>query len=346
MRLGIIARSDNTGLGNQTKELVEMLQPDKVLLINSTPFNKNQQFPERYNNYDVTTSIGFLNSRVAQNFIQSVDVVLTCETFYSNAFVQMAKKNNVKTVLQYNYEFLDYLQNNDMPLPDILLAPSQWNIEDVISKFGSRCEVKFLPPPTDPSKFTKAREANGNKTKRILHVAGKIAHNDRNGTQTVIEMMKYSKANYELVIASQSLIDPIDDPRVTIDYGNKLTNEELYLGYDALILPRRYAGLCLPMNEALVSGLPVFMTDISPNNKILPPEWLVPARHLGSFMTRTNIDYYEADPKALAELVDKYIESEQEKEKAKAVEISKMFYPENLLGKYQAILFSQYPNQN
>ena len=35
MRLGIIARSDNTGLGNQTRELVNMLNPDKILLINS-----------------------------------------------------------------------------------------------------------------------------------------------------------------------------------------------------------------------------------------------------------------------------------------------------------------------
>jgi DNA polymerase I-like protein with 3'-5' exonuclease and polymerase domains len=31
------------------------------------------------------------------------------------------------------------------------------------------------------------------------------------------------------------------------------------------------------MNEALLSGLPVIMTDVSPNNTILPPEWLVEA---------------------------------------------------------------------
>ena len=36
MRLGIIARSDNTGLGNQTRELVNMLNPNKILLINSS----------------------------------------------------------------------------------------------------------------------------------------------------------------------------------------------------------------------------------------------------------------------------------------------------------------------
>ena len=40
MRLGIIARSDNTGLGNQTRELVNMLNPDKILLIDSTTLIK------------------------------------------------------------------------------------------------------------------------------------------------------------------------------------------------------------------------------------------------------------------------------------------------------------------
>ena len=42
MTLGIIARSDNTGLGNQTRELVKMLNPDKILLIDSKHFNGNK----------------------------------------------------------------------------------------------------------------------------------------------------------------------------------------------------------------------------------------------------------------------------------------------------------------
>ena len=53
MRLGIIARSDNTGLGNQTMELVKMLNPDKILLINSQFFNNNQQHPGWYKDYNV-----------------------------------------------------------------------------------------------------------------------------------------------------------------------------------------------------------------------------------------------------------------------------------------------------
>ena len=338
MRLGIIARSDNTGLGNQTKELVDMLNPDKVLLIDSRPFNKNQQHPEKYSRYNVQINPGFLTTRAMQSFMTNLDVVLTCETFYSNAFTNIAKRKGIKTVLQYNYEFLDYLQNESLMLPDVLLGPSEWNIDKVINQFGNRSLVKFLPPPTNPDNFKNARELNAKTNKRILHVAGKIAHNDRNGTQTVLDMMKYSTADYELVIASQTPLEGISDSRVTIDYDNKLTNEELYMGYDAMILPRRYAGLCLPMNEALISGLPVFMTDVSPNNKILPPEWLVPAKSLGSFMTRTQIEYYEGDAKSLASLVDNYVNSDQTQYKQQALEIGKMFYPETLREEYYKVL--------
>ena len=57
MRLGIIARCDNTGLGNQTKELVNMLNPDKILLIDSAFFNNNKQHPEWYKGYDVIKTL-------------------------------------------------------------------------------------------------------------------------------------------------------------------------------------------------------------------------------------------------------------------------------------------------
>jgi glycosyltransferase involved in cell wall biosynthesis len=73
-----------------------------------------------------------------------------------------------------------------------------------------------------------------------------------------------------------------------------------------MILPRRYAGLCLPMNEALISGLPVFMTDISPNNQILPKDWLVKSDKIGEFKTKLMVDIYEASQEKLAKSIDNY----------------------------------------
>jgi len=342
MRLGIIARSDKTGLGNQTRELVKMLNPTKILLIDSSHFNGNKQHPEWYSEYNVTTTkYGMASKEEASKFLNDLDVVISCETFYHNSFINMAKKRKVKTILQYNYEFLDYLVNPDVELPDILVSPSLWNFEDVVNKFSDRAKVIHLPPPTSVELFANAKNINISKThKKILHIGGKAAVKDRNGTNTVIEMLNYSKADYELVIKSQTPLDiKYDDPRLTIDTSNPETRESLYEGYDTMILPRRYAGLCLPMNEALLASLPVFMTNISPNNSILPEQWLVDSKKIDRLMTRTMLDVYEGDAKMLAKLVDDYYDSDIFLNKSKAFDIGiNNFSNETLYQKYQDLL--------
>ena len=309
MRLGIIARSDNTGLGNQTRELVNMLNPDKILLINSRLFNQNKQHPEWYEGYNYQTTIkGFPTTNEILEFLKGIDVVISCELFYNPKFVDLAKSRGIKTILQYNYEFLDYLANPNQTLPDVLVAPSLWNFEDVVDRFGDKTSVVHLPPPTDINLFSQAREINKSKThKRLLHIAGKAAVKDRNGTNTVIEMLNYSSGDYELVVKTQSKLNiKCNDQRLTIDASSPDSHQSLYEGFDAMILPRRYAGLCLPMNEALISALPVFMTNISPNNKVLPNKWLFNSTKIDQLQTRTMLDVYDGDARMLGKLVDDY----------------------------------------
>jgi hypothetical protein len=343
MRLGIIARSDNTGLGNQTRNLVNMLEPDRILLIDSTPFNENKQHPEWYFGYDcITTSQGFATREEIVRFLDGLDVVLTCESFYSSMFLSLAHKRNVKTILQYNYEFLDLVVDPNQRMPSILLSPSVWNIEQVEKVLGDLTKVVYLPPPIDPVAFSSQREINMSKThNRILHIAGKFASKDRNGTSTVIDMLKYSSADYELVIKSQTPIETdYNDSRLTIDVSNTENHADLYSGYDAMVLPRRYAGLCLPMNEALMSALPVFMTDISPNNFILPVEWLIESKKIDRLLTRMTLDVYGADPIKLAKRIDDYVNNiDKEKEKKKAYDIGMQnFYVDTLKGKYLSVI--------
>ena len=310
MKLGIIARSDNTGLGNQTMELVKMLNPDKILLINSQFFNNNKQHPEWYKGYNVIeTRKGMPKTSEIIEFLEGLDVVISCETFYHLELVDRAKKQGTKTILQYNYELFGNLANPEWTLPDVLLAPSIWNLDVVVQKFGSKTKVMHLPPPTDQSLFNEAREINLSKDhKRILHIAGKKAAKDRNGTESILEMIKYSKEDYELVIKSQTPLNLIcKDPRVKIEIGDPDNRQDMYTGFDAMVLPRRYAGLCLPMNEALMSALPVFMTDISPNNAILPDKWLAESKKIDSFRTKSMVDVYDVKPERLAKIIDKYI---------------------------------------
>ncbi len=341
MTFGIIARCDNTGLGNQTRDLVRMLNPDRILLVNSAKFNNNKQYPEWYDGYNVTMTNGFPTKQEVAMFMDGLNSVLTCETFYHPHFINLAQRRKVKTLMQYNYEFLDHLNKPDMPLPTYMISPSYWKVDETIAKFGNDTKVVHIPPPIYLDDFKPARENNMSKDhKRILHIGGKAASQDRNGTQTVIDMLRHSKADYELVIRSQSELNiNYKDSRLTVEIGNIDSRSEMYNGFDAMIMPRRYAGLCLPMNEALVSGLPVFMTDISPNNQILPRDWLVSSSKVSTLMTRVKLDVYEADVRELAKKIDRYINSDKKLQKEKALTIGfENFDPSILKDQYLQIL--------
>jgi glycosyltransferase involved in cell wall biosynthesis len=253
-----------------------------------------------------------------------------------------ARQQGTKTILQYNYELFGNLTNPNWSLPDVLLSPSLWNIEIVKEKFGSVCDVIHLPPPTNESLFNKAKDNNLSKDhNRILHIAGKKAAKDRNGTESIFEMIKHSKEDYELVIKSQTPLNPnCKDSRVKIEIGNPASRENMYDGFDAMILPRRYAGLCLPMNEAPMSALPVFMTNVSPNNKILPEDWLVESTKIGSFRTKSMVDIYDIAPDKFANIVDGYIKNNNKKEfKEKALSIGlENFSIDKLKQKYLEII--------
>ncbi|MFM7978890.1 MAG: hypothetical protein ACKPKO_06200, partial [Candidatus Fonsibacter sp.] len=86
------------------------------------------------------------------------------------------------------------------------------------------------------------------------------------------------------------------------------------------------------------SGLPVFMTDLSPNNQVLPKEWLVDAQKTGEFRAKSIIDVYSGDPKQLARLVDNYIgmrKKDQMQIKQQALDIGvESFSSEILKDKY------------
>ncbi len=340
MKLGMIVRSDNSGLGNQTYELVQMLKPHLLMVIDFSAHNGFKQYPERYANFDAVYIKGMPTDRQMADFVMQVDAVFSCETFYNDNTPKLARRTNgVKSYLQYNFELFGGFGNPTYPIPDKLIAPSVWNLDVMEKKYPNK--VTYLPPPTDPTTFADAREINFQRHNKLLHIAGKPAKADRNGTKSVLEMLKFSKADYELTIRIQTEYDiKCRDSRVKIEYGDIEERGDMYAGYDAMILPRRYAGLCLPMNEALLSGIPVFMTDVSPNNFILPKEWLCISEDIGMIRTKTSIPSYSANPKAMARLVDNFFENENiDEEKKKAYEIGyKHFSPERLLPKYEKLL--------
>jgi hypothetical protein len=314
MRLGLLAYATKTGLGYQTKAFYEQLKPDKTMVVDISVLNGQEQFRGMYN--EAIFIEGIPNKNQIQRFLSGLDVMLFAETPLNYDFYTIANQMGVKTVNQYNPEFFDHIVHPDHPKPDLLINPSVWKFDE-IDRWAKPNRVKHinLHLPVDRNIF-KYRQRT---TKKIMHVAGNPATHDRNGTWDFMHV----RPNGTVTTQNEGLAKQI---RARYRHSKVFTNipspESIYNFGDVLVLPRKYGGNCLPLNEALSCGLPVIMPDIEPNNNILPPEWLVPAYKVGSFSPRTEVDIYEVDPKALADKIDEIINQwdiAEESEKANQI---------------------------
>lgn len=283
-KLGVIVRTDHSGLAYQSQALARMLKADKTLEVSDGE--------------DIPSFAKF------EEFLKDLDCMITAETPYTYDAWNWARLLGVKTFCQPNWEFFDGLVQPNMPHPDTYFMPSYWMLEEMQQRFPNTI---YLPPPTIEDDFKEVRQKNLSRKgkRRFVHIIGRNAIYDRNGWGSIMEALPLAQSDFELVVFSQQEMTGYSDPRVKYHVYDVEDQTDLYNDFDALILPRRYGGLCLPMNEALISGLPVIMTEMSPNNKILSEEWLVPATMTAQFEGRATIDVYSANPLELAKIIDR-----------------------------------------
>lgn len=342
-RLGIVVFSSYSGLGNQSRRLTQMLRPERILLVDNSSFSKNtDQHPDWYDGFNGFISNGFPTYKVCKTFLNGLTHLYVIENPLNWELIRLAKQNRIRTYIASNYEFCDNLIHPHLPLPDVFLMPSYWMIDDMKRRFGEE-KVRYLPPPVDPAEFRDVRNNNFhlNGKKRFLHIVGTLAAADRNGTMILLEALQYCKSDFELVIKSQHPLPDeyvFHDHRLFYKFGSEPDVAGMYKNFDAMIMPRRFGGLCLPMQEALMSGLPVIMPDISPNCELLPHKWLIPAHKAGSIRTRTMIDLYMPTPQDLAIQIDKFAKKDLETDKIDAFDIAyKEFAPSSLQKGYDQL---------
>lgn len=299
MNIGLIAVATKTGLGYQTRGFYKHLKPSKVLLVDISELNHQEQFYGWYEEYQL--SKGFPTKNAIQSFLTGLDVVLTCETPYNYELFTIARKMGVKTVNQINPEFFDYFRHN-YPVPDMFINPSTWKHKEIENWSNqNKVQLKQIHYPVDREQFRYKQRT----TKTIFHIAGKQAAHDRNGTYSFMHVRPNGTVLTQTETLATQLRSRYRHSKVWTNISNP---ESMYNFGDVLIFPRKYGGNCLPMNEALSCGVPVIMTDISPNNTFLPKEWLVPAFHAGQFEPRAKVDIFEAEPMGLAQKIDEIIE--------------------------------------
>jgi glycosyltransferase involved in cell wall biosynthesis len=268
-----------------------------------------------------------------------LDVVFSAECFYSPQVPTLARELGVRTVLAPNFEFLDpHVQ------PDLWAAPSLWRFDEIPSP-----KVHLpVPIPTDRFKQPSMSEVGvqvSSQNLNLLHIVGRPAVHDRNGTEDLLQALQYVTAEVKVIFRCQSegyldallskadLPDNVEIDQLSRDVENYWDN---YSQGDVLLMPRRFGGLCLPVNEALGAGMPVIMPDISPNNTWLPSDWLVPAKHAGSFKAKQHIDIYSVDHRAYAEKIDAFASDPgfYTKARQEALELREQYSWENLRPTY------------
>lgn len=325
MRLGLIARADNSGLGVQTWEFYRHMNPDKTLVVDpsehAVDLANKHAYLDRFPGATVFKGLT-PTPDVIEAFLDDIDVVYTAETFYAgHDFLMRANNRGTKTVLHFNYEFLDHLILPNAPRPSLFAAPSLWHYFDKDMK-EKISPLRFLPVPIalDRFKTPVADRPPGPPAKHFLHIVGKPAVYDRNGTLDLLQSLAYVRSKIDVTIKCQRpgyVAALINQEKVRLPSNIQLHLEDarvdnywdLYYDkdgqpYDALLLPRRFGGLCLPVNEAIGAGMPVMMPDVEPNNTWLPHDWLVDSGWKGSFKARGPVQLWSVDKKEMATRID------------------------------------------
>ena len=290
MRIGIIGRADNTGLGIETWEFCRHFPEAKVMIVEYESLYPGQIYkiyPERFNNPVIISERPVESDLEA--FFKGIDVLFTIETpYYPKAF-DIARRMGVKTILRVNYEwFRDYR-------PNFYISPSLYH-------FNELPEPKvYLPFPINrkvlPFKLRK-------KAKKFIHIAGNMkAAYDRNGTELFLQAIPHIKSNIEIIIKSQVPI-VCADKRVRVDVCNHENYFDIWEDADVYVSPRRYAGQSLPLNEAMSLGMAVIMTDLTPQNDFLPKELLIKPLKVNTLMINREIEIADIDPKDIASKID------------------------------------------
>lgn len=305
MRWGLIARADDRGLGNMTWEVARNLHPDRVLAVDMGQWARGfTQHRDRYPgatwvSFDAPSGYPLGDLGAIEEWLTGLDVVYTAETFYDPRLVSMARSLGVATVVHTMPEF----HRPELDSADRVWLPSPWR-----EKHHPNAMLIPVPVAADRFKYPQP-DPFCEGPLRVLHVAGNRAHMDRNGTLLFVDALRYCRENIAVTIRTQN--DQCPHPAglpgnvtATVHLATQDPYWEAYRGQHVLCMPRRYGGLCLPVQEALAAGLAVVMSGCPPN------DWWPTLRVAGgrgpAFHAPVGaIPSYNTDPMALAAALDR-----------------------------------------
>lgn len=303
----MIGRAEDRGLGNMLWEVARHLDPDAVLAVDMGAWARG--FLPHRSRYQAATWVDFqgdapggpFDEQVVRQWLRGLDLVYTAETFYDPRFPQWCKDEGVRTVLHTMPEF----HKPECDLADQVWLPTPWRAEH-------HPDAIPVPVPVamdrweDPA--TRAAPGHEGNALRVVHVAGHRAAMDRNGTLILCDALRYCRERIHVTIRTQDrdCPHPAGLPGNVTAEVHLMTDDPYWMapaGHHVLAMPRRYGGLCLPVQEALAAGCAVVMSDVEPNRwwPIVPvaggrgPAFNAPAGEIATFNTNAEALARELD---------------------------------------------------
>ncbi len=279
MRLGLIARCEIArGIAIQSKGFYDHLPVDDVLLVRM-PRPDCAEAPEWYPGATQVTydaKLHQLPEDVVKRWLRGVDVVFTVETPNDWRMPLWCDEMGVRLIIQGNPEFVRHVRPEfeHLPHPTSWWWPTSWRTDvlpaGLLMPVPMYDGIQVEPPPEDG-------------LLRVLHVVGKRAYQDRNGTEILVQALRRVRRRMHVTIVGLDGELPKvqagpSNRNLTVEYHPNGMDDRwsMYDRQDVLVLPRRYGGLCLPALEAGAAGLAVMMPDCSPNAELA--SILVPVR--------------------------------------------------------------------
>jgi len=305
LRTGIFIRSTARGLATQTQEAWRGFPFDAALHIT----DGNPLWPENLwpvhrpaDTYRAVLENGRLYSEEMDQFLDQVDIVFSVETLYDQYVAKRLQHRGIRTVVQGNCEL--WRPSQPQTNGTKWVWPTPWRLPGVP-------EGPTIPVPV--AMDCSAVAADIDEPLVVVHPAGHRAVGDRNGTDLVLAALSAVRTDVTLRIIGQDGKGSIVRPGKQLGLPGNVKVEVLetgladrwaiYDGAHAVLLPRRYGGLCLPVQEALQAGVVPLMTDCDPN-----PWWpIIPipaSKGKGQRVPYGAIETWSANPRHIARRID------------------------------------------
>lgn len=305
-RLGLLGRADTGGLAAQTLAVAQHMDPAAALVLDMEgrgrgTFNATPWLEALGRDRVRVATFPFHSDDLHWLFERS-DVVFAAEgpPPGRDDFPNLCSGRGVDFVIHVNPE----LWRDSYRGPSTRLAlPTSWHA-------GRFPDSVSLPMPVDRKRFPFHQRTQA---RHFVHIAAPAFH-DRNGSDLLRAALPMVRSPVKFTIHG------VTTQRETGRVGNielrftPPTQDHAAIypdSGDVLILPRRYGGQSLTMNEAASLGMPIITLDLAPQNErpgmhLVKPYSEPPHQH----MIGGQEAVHDADPAQLALAIDLLVEND------------------------------------